>query len=291
MTFTNPFKTQPTLTTIAVIVSLLIIIKYGIIVLFLLILFYLLFTRLMLDLEVLFHPKHPYHKLKKLLRGCFFLGDDVWLDNELDSEFSSLTRFCKENKRKVVLFSEQIDSFAKAYKENSDIKVFDRIAEMQKAKILKVLPAVKAADSKPNPFSEYFKDDEEQKATNIGIIYEAPLPPKPKNPKMEFFKAITHYCKLCKEKKLDTTYVSKDPELKVRITNFMQENPEQKINIMPIGDFKKSFEYIDRFKISFIESQKKKRKARELKKKDRQAQLKNVVGAVTALSKNEPIEK
>ena len=287
MTLTNPFKTQPTLTTIAVIVSLLIIIKYGIIVLFLLILFYLLFTRLMIDLDVLFHPKHPYHKLRKFIRGCFFLADDVWLDNELDNEFSSLTRFCKENGHKVTLFSEQIDSFARAYKDNSELKVFDRIAAMQKAKILRVLSPVKAPPSKPNPFSEYFKDDEEHKITNIGIIYEAPLPPKPKNPKMEFFKAITHYSKICQ----DTTYVSKDPELKVRITNFMQENPEQKINIMPIGDFKKSFEYIDRFKISFIEEQKKKKKARDIKKKDRQEQIKNVVGAVTALSKNEPIEK
>lgn len=287
MTFTNPFKTQPTLTTIAVIVSLLIIIKYGIIVLFLLILFYLLFTRLMIDLEVLFHPKHPYHKLRKFIRGCFFLGDDVWLDNELDSEFSSLTRFCKENDHKVTLFSEQIDSFARAYKDNSELKVFDRIAAMQKAKVLRVFSPVKAPPSKPNPFSEYFKDDEEQKATNIGIIYEAPLPPKPKNSKMEFFKAITHYSKKCQ----DTAYVSKDPELKVRITNFMQENPDQKISIMPIGDFKKSFEYIDRFKISFIEEHKKKKKARDIKKKDRQEQIKNVVGAVTALSKNEPIEK
>lgn len=290
MTFTNPFKTEPLLSTIALIVSVLIIIKYGFIALFLLILFYVLFKRLMLDLEVLFHPKHPYHKLKKSLSGCFILGDDIWLDNELDNEFSSLTKFCKENKRKIILFSEQIDTFAKAYKDNKELKVFDRIAGMQKAGTIKILPAVKAPASKPKPFSEFFKDDEE-KATNIGIIYEAPPPPKPKNPKMEFFKAIKHYCKLCKEKNLTTTYVSKDPELKVRITNFLQENKDLKITPMTIGDFKKSFEYIDRFKISFIEEQKKKKKAKELKKKDRQAQIKNVVGAVTALSKNEPIEK
>ena len=291
MTFTNPFKTEPLLSTIALIVSLLIIIKYGFIVLFLLILFYLLFTRLMMDLEVLFHPKHPYHKLKKVLSGCFILGDDIWLDNELDSEFSSLTKFCKENKRKIILFSEQIDTFAKAYKDNKELKVFDRIAAMQKAGTIKILPAVKAPASKPKPFSEFFKDDEEQKTTNIGIICEAPPAAKPKNPKMEFFKAITHYCKICKERNLTTTYVSQDPELKVRITNFLQQNKEQKINLMPLGDLKKSFEYIDRFKISFIEKQKKRKQARKAKKKDRSEQYKNALDAVTALSKNEPIEK
>ena len=291
MTISNPFNTQPTLATIALIVSILIIIKYGIFALLLLIAFYLIFTRLMMDVEIMFHPKHPYHKFIKFIRGCFALEDSVWLDNDLDSEFTSLTNYCKEKKIKLILFSEQLENFSRAYKDDESLKVFDRIAAMQKAKVLVILPAVKAPPAKPKPFSEYFKSEEDEKATNIGVIYEAPLPPKPPKWKMEFIKAITHYSKLCPNK-AQMSYVSKDTEIKVRITDFLEKNKDSKINIFPLKEFQKSFEYIDRFKIKFVETHKKKKKAKELKKKDRKKQFENLGEAVVStLPKKEEIKE
>lgn len=286
MTITNTFKTEPVLTTIAVIVSLLIILKFGIIVYILLVLFYILATRVYMDAEILFHPKHAYHQFIKFIRGCFALEDKIWLDNSLDSEFTALTNFCKSKKHKVRLFTEQLDTFSKAYKDDPELKVFKRIAAMQKAKILDILPAVKASSSKPNPFCEYIKDDDEH-VHNIGIICENPLPPKPKNPKKEFIKALTHYAKICQQ----MTYVSKDEEIKVLITDFNGKNPDNKINIFPLNKFKESLNYLDRFKIKFVEAQKKKKKAKDIKKKDRIKQLENIKEAAASLSQEEIIKK
>ena len=287
MTFTNTFKTEPVLTTIAIILALLIAVKFTIWVLILLILFYILATRLLLDLEILFHPKHPYHKFLKFTRGCFVLEDSIWLDNGLDSEFSALTKFCKDKKYHITLFTEQLDTFSKAYKEDSSLKVFNRIAEMQKAKVLRLLPAVKAPASKPNPFCEYIKDEKDEKATNIGIIYEAPLPPKPKNPKKEFIKALKHYSKICQM----LSYVSKDSEIKVIITDHNEKTSGNKINIYPYKQFIDSLDYIDRFKIKFVEAHKKKKKAKDIKKKDRKKQIENIKEAASSLSQEELIKK
>ncbi len=287
MTITNTFKTEPIATTITVIVSLLIIIKYSILVLILLTAFYLIFKRVMLDIEILFHPKHPYHKFIKFIRGCFVLENSIWLDNNLDSEFSALTNFCKAKKHKITLFSEQLEVFSKAYKDDSSLKVFNRIAEMQKAKVLRLLPAVKAPASKPNPFCEYITDEKDKKATNIGIIYEAPLPPKPKNPKKEFIKALTYYSKTCQM----LSYVSKDSEIKVMITEHNEKSSANKINIYPYKQFIDSLDYIDRFKIKFVEAHKKKKKAKEVKRKDIKKQFENFGEAVGSLSQEELVKQ
>jgi len=288
MTLTNTFKTEPALTTIAAIMSLLIIIKYGIIVYILLVVFYILATKLLIYLDILFHPKHPYHKFLKVIRGCFALEDEIWLDESLDSEFTALTNFCKSKGYKITLFSEQLDTFSKVYKDDPKNKVFNRIGAMQTAKVLRLLPAVKASSSKPNPFCEYINDEEDKKSTNIGIIYEAPAAPKPKNPKKEFIKALTHYAKVCQQ----MTYVSKDPEIKVLVTDFNEKNPDNKINIFPFGkDFKEVFDYLEIFKIKFVEAQKKKKKAKSTKKADRKKQLENIKEAAAVLSKDEIVKK
>lgn len=276
------------LAVVAFLVSILIFIKYGIIEYILLILFYFLATILMANIEIVFSPKHPYHKFKKFIRGCFALEDDIWLDNNLDKEFSALTAYCKENKNKVTLFSEQLESFSRAYKENPELKVFNRIAAMQKDKVLRLLPAVKAAPKK-NPCKDCFEGEEDEKTTKIGIIYEAPAVAKTPKPKAEFIKAVTHYCTICQ----DMTYVSKDAEIKVRLTDFIEKEEGKKINFLPFKDFIKSFEYINRYKISFIETHKKKKKAKATKKADKKKQLENFSDAVAAVAtpKAEAIKK
>ena len=272
-------KDHQVLATIAMLVSVLIFIKYGIIEYILLILFYFIATILMANMEVMFHPKHPYHKFKKFIRGCFALEDDIWLDNSLDKEFTALTNYCKENKRTIRLFSEQIENFSRAIKENPELKVFDRIAAMQTAKILDIFQAVKAAPKK-NPCTDCFEGEIDEKTTKIGIIYEVPPAPKTPKSKMEFIKAIKHYCTKCE----DMTYVSKDAEIKVRLTDFMQKEPGKKINFLPLKDFVKSFEYIDKYKISFIETHKKNKKAKATKKADKKKQMDNFTEAVAAVA-------
>jgi len=279
MKFTNPFKEYPVLTVMMLIITALILIKFGIIVYILLLIFYFLASRLLLAAKALFHPKHPYHKFKKFIRGCFALDDEIWLNDEYAGLLSSLTEYCRQNKNKVTLFSEQIESFSRAFKDNPDIKVFDRIADMQKAKIVRILPPAKAPASKPNPFSEYFDNDSEQRPTQIGIIYEAPLPPKPPKNRMEFFKAITFYSKKCQ----NMAYVSKDPEIKVRITDYNDKNTS-KIDMLPFGQFKESFDYIDMFKLPFHDAIVKSKRARNIKRTDTKKQVENILGTVSALS-------
>ena len=240
------------------------------------------------NIEIVFSPKHPYHKFKKFIRGCFALEDDIWLDNTLDKEFTALTNYCKENKNKVTLFSEQLESFSRAYKDDSELKVFNRIAAMQKDKVLRLLPSVKAAPKK-NPCTDCFEGEVDEKTTKIGIIYEVPPAPKPPKSKMEFIKAIKHYCSICQ----DMTYVSKDAEIKVRLTDFMEKESGKKINILPLKDFVKSFEYINRYKISILETQKKNKKAKATKKADKKKQIDNFTEAVAAVAspKAEAIKK
>ena len=274
-------KEHRVLSVIALLMSALIIIKFGIIVYILLIIFYYLVSILLLAGKALFHPKHPYHKFKKFIRGCFALDDEIWLDESLSGIFDSLTEYCRQNGRKIILFSEQIETFSRKFKDDPDIKVFDRIAGMQKAKVINILPPAKAPTSKPNPFSEYFDNDPEQNPTQIGIIYEAPLPPKPPKNRKEFFKAITYYSKKCQ----DMSYVSKDPEIKVRVTDYSEKNPENRINILLFKDFKSSFDYIDMFKPPFHDAITKAKRAKNIKRTDRKKQMENVVNTVTAISK------
>ena len=276
------------LSLIALFVSILILIKYGIIAYILLLIFYFALMIFMENMEIVFSPKHPYHKFKKFIRGCFALEDDIWLDNTLDKEFAALTRFCKENKNKVTLFSEQLESFSRASKDNPDLKVFNRIAAMQKDKVLRLLPAVKAPPKK-NPCTDCFEGEVDEKTTKIGIIYEVPPAPKPPKSKMEFIKAIKYYRTKCE----DLTYVFKDAEIKVRLTDFMEKEPGKKINMFSLKDFQKSFDYIDRYRILFVENYKKKKKAKATKKADKKKTIENFTEAVAEVAspKAEAIKK
>jgi len=119
----------------------------------------------------------------------------------------------------------------------------------------------------------------EDAGANIGFYYQTPHPPKIPSAKMKYFNALTKYTDKCKT----TAYVSEDPELRVRVRSFMQENPDKKIEIIPIKDFKKSAAYINRFKIRFIETSKKKKKESAKKWKNRGAQLQEFMAAINAI--------
>ena len=288
MKIANYLKDDPKLTAVAGIVSLLIIVKFGIIVYLLLILLYYLVYLFGLEWDKNFNPKNPYRKLYKWLRGCFSLGNDVWLDRSLGSEFSALNHFCKQHKVKVTIYSEQIDAIAAQYNGNSsDSDAFKdaeeaikRIEDMQKGNILRILPPVPASSAKPEPIKETVEDSQNH-ITSVNVSVNVPQPPKPPPPKKKFLTALTYYVDKCPT----TAYISKDPELRIRVRHFMEQNEGKKIEIVMLGDFKKSCEYINRFRLVFIENRKKKAKAKAAKRKDKKAQIQEFLAAISDIAK------
>jgi len=216
------------------------------------------------------------------------LGNDVWLDRSLGSEFSALNHFCKQKNVKVTIFSEQIDAIAAQYNGNSsDSDAFkdaeeaiNRIETMQKTKILRILPPVPASSSKPEPIKETIEDSDNH-ITSVNVSVNVPQPPKPPPPKKKFLNALTYYVNKCPT----TAYISKDPELRIRVRHFMEQNKDKKIDIVMLGDFKKSCEYINRFRFVYIENMKKKAKAKATKRKDKKVQLQEFLNAVTDIAK------
>jgi len=269
-------------------VSLMLIKKFGILAYLLIVALYVVFVLILFEWDVSFNPKNPYKKLDKLLRGCFSLDNATWMDSSLDDEFSALEHFCKNKKLKVTLYLDQVDALASVYNSSSDdsdeykgaVKAFSRIESLQKLKLIKTAPKLPVPKKNPEPIKQVFEGTDEMSG-NIGIYYETPLPPKIPSAKMKYFNALTKYTDNCKV----TAYVSEDAELRVRVRNFMQENPDKKIEIIPIKDFKKSAAYINRFKIKLIETSKKKKKASTLKWKNRGAQLQEFMAALNAIKK------
>ena len=266
-------------------ISLMLIVKFGILAYLLIVALFFVFKLILLEWDMHFNPKNPYKKLNKWLRGCFSLDNTTWMNGSLDDEFAALEHFCKQKKLKVTLYLDQIDALAAVYNSSSDdsneyknaVKALSRIESFQKEKLLKTAPKMPAPAKKPEPVKQIFEGTEEMSG-NVGIYYEAPLPPKIPSAKMKYFNALTKYVKNCKV----TAYVSEDPELRVRVRNFMHENPDKKIEIVPLKDFKKSAAYINRFKIKFIENSKKKKKQSALKWKNRGAQLQEFMAAINA---------
>jgi len=207
----------------AAIAAMFIILKFGFIVYLLLTAFYYLSYLLILEWNKTYSTHSIYDKLYKWLRGCFFLGNDIWLNREETEIFTALEKYCKTNKLKVSILSEQIEAFSKDFNGNpldSDVylnaaEAISRIESMQKSGILRIFH--------PAPEHKY------------------------ELPKLQFFEALTYYAKnRCQV----TSYLSKDPELRVRVRYFMEENSDTKIDIIPYGDFLSACEYINRFKVT-----------------------------------------
>ncbi len=278
------FKENPKLTAFAAIVSLLIILKFGIVVYILLVLIYYIVYLIKLEWAKNFNPKHPYRKLRKWLSGCFVLGNDVWLDSELDSEFGALNRFCKKYKLKVSIFSEQIDAIAAEYNSNPDNenaqKAINRIETMQKGKILRILPPVPTPVNKPEPIREIVEDSENH-ITNVNVNVNVSQPPKPPPFKKKFLNALKYYVDKCPT----LGYISKDPELRIKVRHFIEQNEGKKIDIVMLNDFKKSCEYINRFRITYIDKVKSASKARSIKRKARKEQIGEFVEALSNIAK------
>jgi len=284
--------------TLGGIISLLLIVKYGIIAYLLIVALFYIFKLILLQWDMLFNPKNPYRKLDKWLSACFSLDNATWMNSSLDSEFSALEHFCKKKKKKVTLYLDQIDAIAAIYnssKDDSDekkgaIKGLSRVESFQKAGIIKYkskvpVPTLKrtiTGTGNLNVLTGIVTPEETSSdiegSGNIDIISEGPIDPKLPSPKAKYFNALKTYIDNCGG---IVAYVSEDPELRVRVRNFMAENSGKKIEIVPISDFKKSAAYINRFKFKFIETQKKKRTESKKKWDNRRVQLKEFIAAIS----------
>jgi len=180
------------------------------------------------------------------------------MDNSLDDVFATLVEFCKEKKLKITFYLDQLESIASVYN-NSDkdsdaysgaAKALARIETFQKANLLKVVPKVGGDGSA----------------------------------KMKYFTALTKYIDKCGGV---VSYISEDPELRVRIRQFMAENSGKTINIVPIGELKNSMDYFNRFKVkvkvNIFENTKKKQKATIENWKKRKTQAQDLLVALQSL--------
>ncbi len=289
MEIKNYIKEEPKLFAFFVIISLLIIVKFGIIVYFLLLFERYIWYLFKLEWDKNFNPKNPYRKLGKWLRGCFSLGNDVWLDTSLGSEFSALNHFCKTKKGKVTIYTEQIEAIAAQYNNNpsdSDahkaaLEAINRIETFQKGKILKILPPVPAAAAKVEPIKEVVEDCDTC-VTNVNLSVNVPQPPKPVPAKIKYLNALKHYAKQC-----TTAYVSKDPELRIRVRQIMEQNKDIKIEIVALKDFKSACEYINRFKVEIkpIKELQNISKAKKAKINDRKVEIQEFLSALSSMAR------
>ena len=290
MEIQNYIKEEPKLFAFFVIISLLIIVKFGIIVYLLLLLERYLWYLFKLEWDKNFNPKNPYRKLGKWLRGCFSLENDVWLDTSLGSEFSALNHFCKTNGGKVTIYTEQIEAIAAQYNSNpsdSDahkaaLEAISRIETFQNGKILKILPSVPSSASSNVESVKESVQDCENCTTNVNVSVNIPSPPKALPAKIKYLNALKYYSKQC-----TTAYVSKDPELRVRIKDIMDKNKDIKIEIVALGAFKSACEYINRFKVEIkpIKNLQNISKAKKAQINDRKAEIQEFLNALSSIAK------
>jgi len=277
---------NPKLIILFIIISVLIIAKFGPYVYAMLIAIYIIIYYIKLVWSVYFHPKNPYNMFPRLMKGCFSLENGLWLDPELKSEFEALTKFAKAKGLKVTLYSEQLDAFGMMINNNppdSDAHknakmAMERMDALQKFNNLKLLPPV--PESSPNKIDCNQESEDANCINKTAVAVNVVHPPKPVPPIKKYFAALTYYASKCK-----SSYVSRDPELRVRVKQFNNNNPDKSIEVVMFPLFKTACDYINMFRIIVIEKHKEAKRLRDIKIGDTKKGMQDTAQALKDLFK------
>jgi len=265
---------NPILSVITILVVAAIILKFGPLFALLLALFIFILYNIIQLYKRLFSKKNPYNKLRKMLAGKMLFDNNIWMEKEFDLMFDNIKYMCKKYSYKVVLFKIQIEEIAnirnKAKDESSEeYKMAElaikRIEDFQKTKIL-LLEDKKEKEPEATQEQEVEEEEttpKEQKEIVVKIEQPQTAPKKPAlptDPKEAIHKSLLIDSLVTRlTDKAIYTYVSLNPELRVRLRAFLQEHSDKKAEIVEVKVIKKHTDYIDSLRIKFLENLKKKK--------------------------------
>jgi hypothetical protein len=257
-----------------------IILKFGLLFTLLLALFlFLLYHTMRLFLEI-FSKKNPKNKLLKMLAGKMVFDNNVWMDKKYDLLFDNIKYLCKKSSSKVILFQIQIEEIANIRNKAKDPAsdeykmaelAIKRIEDFQKSKALKIEDKLSTKPA-PVPKSEDEAEETSQEYPKEIIVKVEQNPPAPKKPAFPADpKEAVHKSLLIASlttrigAKKEYTYVSVNPELRVRLRAFLMENSDKKADIFEAKAIEKHCKYVDRWRSKFIESFQKKKSIKSTK--------------------------
>lgn len=236
---------------------------------------FLLFNTIRLYKEI-FSKKNPKKKLLKMLAGKMVFDNNVWMDKKYDLLFDNIKFLCAKNSSSVILFQIQIEEIANIRNKAKDPAsdeykmaelAIKRIENFQKSKALKIEDK-KAKESAPQEPSSSDEDESQIIHSNqqeiIVRVEQNPPPPKkpalPADPKEGVHKSLLIDSLTSRlEGQQEYTYVSENPELRVRLRAFLLENSDKKADIVEAKVIEKHCKYVDRWRNKLFESFQKKK--------------------------------
>jgi len=264
MTLNDLFTKYSAFLVIGLFITIPVIFKFGILFFLLLMLFYFLLYHAFRIYSEIFRETNPKFKMRKMLANKVVFDNNIWMDKSYDKLFDNIKYLCKKEKFSVVLFKIQLEEIAnirnKAKVEDSpEFQMADlaikRIEDYQKSKILKIEDKLEKKEAPQEP-QEELKIATPQELT-VKITQEPPKPkkpPLPADPKEAIHKSflIDSLTSRLSSKK-EYTYVSLNPELRVKLRAFLIEHSDVKIDIVEVKTVEKQASYIDKWRLKRVE--------------------------------------
>ncbi len=106
------------------------------------------------------------------------------------------------------------------------------------------------------------KEEAKKEAAPIQNIVNVncPSPPAPKPPATSKGNFLAGLIALSKRTTHPVNYIALDPEIRIRIREYLAKNPDKKINFIGLDDFKNTCDYLNRFKLIWFGKFKKPKK-------------------------------
>ena len=248
-----------------------IILKFGILFFLLLMLFYFLLFQAYRIYSELYNAKNPKYKLRKMLAGKVVFDNNIWMGEEYNKIFDNIKFLCKREKYKVVLFKIQIEEIANIRNKSKDEEsqeykmaalAIKRIEDFQKSKILVIEDKLEKKEEPKEEKNEAEQEGEEKKISTpqeliVKITQEAPKPKKPSlptDPKEAIHKSLLIDSLTSRlSSKKEYTFVSLNPELRVRLRAYLSEHSDVKIDIVEVKAVEKQAAYVEKRRFKALE--------------------------------------
>lgn len=205
-------------------------------------------------------------KLIDMVSKNMLFDNNIWMHSEYDSLFDNLKYACKQAGAKVILFKIQLEEIAnirnKAKDEESDeYKMAElaikRIEDFQKSNILRLEDKdTNAASSEMT--KEHSNIEELYNNNNVVVIEKgsaAPAKPSlPGDPKEGVHKSLLINSLITKlNSEASYTFVSLNPELRVRLRAYLNEHEDKKAEIVEVGSLVKLAENVEKWRSGILE--------------------------------------
>ena len=267
MTWKDLFGKYSILFVIGLFFSIALIFKFGFLFFLLLMLFYFLLFYAFRIYSELFREKNPKHKLHKMLAGKVVFDNNIWMDTQYDTLFDNIKYLCKQGKYQVILFKIQIEEIANIRNKSKDVEseeykmaelAIKRIEDFQKSKIL----VIEDKEEKEKPKEEQNESSEGTKVTlpqelTLKIKQDIPKPknpPLPSDPKEAIHKSYLIDSLISRlSSKKEYTYVSLNPELRVRLRAYLLEHNNVAVDIVEVKAVEKHASYVDKRRMKRLE--------------------------------------